>query len=318
MTGTMSAVLTRAAWRQRAALLWRMTRPAFLTLTLTASLLGIASAAACGCGLDLPAAVATVLLACLAHAGANVLNDYHDARNGADAANADALSPFTGGAGLIQQGLVSQADTGRWAAALLLWLVPAGILLAARAGGGLLLVGAAGLFVAWAYSAPPLRLMSRGLGELAVAAAWWGVVIGANYVQRHQFSVIPTSLGFSLALLVACILLINGVPDAAADARVGKRTLAVRLGPRGTALLCAWLALLAHGWLALSVWLLIPPAAALWGLLSLPLSLTAAALLWRHAATPARLRGAIGLTIAAANLHGLALAAALAWFASQR
>ena len=33
----MSAVLTRAAWRQRAALLWRMTRPAFLTLTLTAT-----------------------------------------------------------------------------------------------------------------------------------------------------------------------------------------------------------------------------------------------------------------------------------------
>ena len=63
---------------------------------------------------------------------------------------------------------------------------------------------------------------------------------------------------------------------------------------------------------------MIPPRAALWGLLSLPLSLAAAALLWRNAATPARLRPAIGLTIAAANVHGLALATALAWFSTWR
>ena len=34
------------------ALLWRMTRPAFLLLTVVACLLGTATAAACGCGLD--------------------------------------------------------------------------------------------------------------------------------------------------------------------------------------------------------------------------------------------------------------------------
>lgn len=305
-------------WRQQAALHWRMVRPGFLLVTLSACLLGIASAAACGCGLDLPAALATVLLACVAHAGANVLNDYHDARNGADAANAHGLHPFTGGSRLIQQGRVSEAQTGRWAALLLGLLVPAGLLLAARSGGGLLLVGAAGLLIAWAYSAPPLKLMSRGLGELAVAAAWWLVVIGADYVQRRDFFLIPASLGFGLALLVACILLINGVPDARADASVGKRTLAVRLGARGAAALYAWLALLAHGWLALSAWLLIPPKAALWGLLSLPLSLAAAALFWRHAHQPQRLRPAIVLSIAAANLHALAIAAALAMAALAR
>ena len=66
-----------------------------------------------------------------------------------------------------------------------------------------------------------------------------------------------------------------------------------------------------------SVWRHGAPPAAAWGLLSLPLSLAAAWLLWRHGATPARLRPAIGLTIAAANLHGLALAAALAWTATR-
>lgn len=302
----------RRHWRQQAALHWRMTRPGFLLVTLSACLLGITAALAGGAGPDPAAALATVLLACVAHAGANVLNDYHDALNGADAANPHGLHPFTGGSRLIQQGRVSASQTGRWATLLLGLLVPAGALLAARSGGGLLLIGAAGLALAWAYSAPPLKLMSRGLGELAVAAAWWLVVIGAAYVQQRGLAVLPAALGLGLALLVACVLLINGVPDAEADASVGKRTLAVRLGMHGAAALYLALALLAHGWLALAVWLKISPVAALWGLASLPLSLAAAWQFRRHAGEPQRLRPAIVLSIAAANGHALAIAAALA------
>lgn len=195
---------------------------------------------------------------------------------------------------------------------LLLLVVPAGLLLALHSGGGLVLIGAAGLFLAWAYSAPPLALMARGLGEVAVALAWWLVVLGADYVQRRQFFVIPAATAASFALLAANILLANGFPDAAADARVGKKTLVVRLGARRAAWAYLLIALLAHGWLALAVWLLIPPARALWGLASLPLSLAAGALLLRHAGQPQRLRPAIVLTIAAALVHALAIAAALA------
>ncbi len=295
-------------WR----LLLRMTRPAFLAVTAVACLLGLATATACGSGFSAPRALATVLLALLAHAGANVLNDYFDARNGADDANQQGLFPFTGGSRLIQNGQVSIADTGRWAAALLLCLIPAGLLLALQSGPGLFVLGAAGLFLAWAYSAPPLALMARGLGEPAVALAWWRVVLGADYTQRGHFFIIPAVTAVSLALLLANILLINGFPDAESDARVGKRTLVVRLGPAPAAGLYLGLVLLAHGWLAVSVWLLIPPQAALWGLVSLPLSLAAAGLLWRHASTPQRLRPALALTIAAANVHGLAMAAGLA------
>ena len=289
-----------------------MTRPAFLPVTAVACLLGLSTAAACSGGLKLPRAVATVLLALMAHAGANVLNDYCDARNGADAANRDGLFPFTGGSRLIQRGAVSVADTGRWAAFLLLALVPLGLWLAVISGPGLLAVGATGLLLAWAYSAPPLALMSRGLGEAAVALAWWLMVIGADYTQRGHFSVITATTAVSLALLLANILLINGFPDAAADAAVGKRTLVVRLGPVPAAGMYLGLVLLAHGWLAVSVGLLITPQAALWGLVSLPVSLAAAALLWRHATEPQRLRPALALTVAAANLHGLAMAAGLA------
>lgn len=290
------------------ALLWRMTRPAFLLLTVVACVLGTATASACGCGLDWPLALGATLLAVLAHAAGNVLNDLHDARNGADAANAQGIFPFTGGSRLIQNGLVTEQQTAELAKALLLFLVPAGLLLAVRAGGGVIALGAAGLLLAWAYSAPPLRLMSRGLGEPAVAMAWFLVVVGADYVQRRHFFLIPASAATGFAFMVAALLLINGFPDAEADARVGKRTLVVQLGPTLAALLYTVLVLGAHAWLALSVWLLIPPAPALWGLVSLPLSLAAVAVLWRKREQPQHLRPALALTVAATLLHGLGMA----------
>lgn len=285
-----------------------MTRPAFLLLTVVACVLGTATASACGCGLDLPLALGATALAVLAHALGNVLNDVHDARNGADAANTQGVYPFTGGARLIQNGEVSERQTGDLAKAMLIFLIPAGLLLAVKVGPGVLLLGLAGLLLAWAYSAPPLQLMSRGLGELTVALAWFLVAVGADYVQRRQFFVIPASAAASFALLVAALLVINGVPDARADAQVGKRTLAVRLGPKGAAALYGWLVALAHGWLATSVWLLIPPHPALWGLVSLPLSLAAWVILLRQANKPERLKPALALTVAATLVHGLGMA----------
>lgn len=289
-------------------LLWRMTRPAFLLLTVVGCVLGTATAAACGCGLDVPLAVGTTLLAVLAHAQGNVLNDLHDARSGADSANAGGIFPFTGGSRLIQNGLVSERQTADLVKALLLFLLPAGLLLAIRAGGGVIVLGLAGLLLAWAYSAPPLRLMSRGLGEVTVALVWFLVVVGADYVQRQRFFLIPASAAAGWALMVAALLLINGFPDAQADARVGKRTLVVRLGATPAAVLYTGLVLGAHAWLALSVWLLIPPQPALWGLLSLPLSLAATAWLWRHRHRPQHLKPALALTVAATLLHGLGMA----------
>lgn len=289
-------------------LLLRMTRPAFLLLTVVGCVLGTATASACGCGLDLPLALGATLLAVLAHAAGNVLNDLHDARNGADAANQQGLFPFTGGSRLIQNGVVTEQQTADLAKALLLILVPAGLLLAVKAGGGVIVLGLAGLALAWAYSAPPFKLVSRGLGEITVALVWFLVVIGADYVQRRSFFVIPASAALGFALMVAALLVINGFPDAAADARVGKRTLVVRLGPSGAAALYGGLVVSAHLWLAISVWLLIPPKPALWGLVSLPFSWAALGWLLAHRHQPQRLKPALGLTVAATLLHGLGMA----------
>lgn len=293
-------------------LLLAMTRPGFLAITAVACLLGIALAAAGGCDIDPLLATATLVLALAAHAGANVLNDYHDALNGADEANRGGLFPFTGGSRLIQQQRVTTAQTRKLAWLLLGGVALAGLLLAVYTGGGLLLIGLTGLVLGWAYSAPPLKLMSRGLGELAVACAWWLMVIGADHVQRRQLLPIPALTAVSYALLMANILLVNGLPDAASDAAVGKRTLAVRLGARASALLYLLIALLAHGWLAVGALQWLQPMPALWGLVSLPLSLAGAWLLWRQAERPTELRPAIMLTISAGVVHGLGMAAGLA------
>lgn len=289
--------------------LLRMTRPGFLSITVVAVLLGIAIAAACGHGPHVYTGLSTLLLACLAHAAGNVLNDYHDALNGADAANTAGIHPFTGGSRLIQDRVVTPQQTREFYYLLAVLLGAFGLLLAVKSSGWVIVLGLAGVGLAWAYSAPPLALMKHGMGEFVVALVWGLVVVGADAVQRGSLFIIPVVTAVSYALLVANILLINGFPDAVADAQVGKRTLAVLLGRRGAALLYLLISCLAHAWLAVGVWLLYQPGPAAWGLLSWPLSLAAFVLLWRHADRPHKLRPAIVLTIAATLLHGLAMAA---------
>lgn len=287
------------------------TRPAFLSVTLVGCLLGLATAHVGGVTLEPVKAVLTVLFALVAHAGVNVLNDYYDAANGTDDANTERLFPFTGGSRFIQNQVLSAREVGVFGYALLAAVVPAGLWLAWHSAPGLIWIGLAGLLVGWAYSAPPLALMSRGLGELAVAAGWLIVVVGSDFVQRGDTAVTPLAAGLGFALLVANLLFINQFPDFRADAQAGKRNLVVRLGPMAARWIYPLVALAAHLWLIVLIGRhALPPVAAV-ACLSLIPALKAARLLLTHAQEPAELLPAIKLTIAAAHVHGLLLVAAL-------
>lgn len=286
-------------------------RPGFLVVTLVAALQGIATALACGSVLSWPLAVATVLLALLVHAAINLHNDWGDALIGSDAINTGRIAPFTGGSRVVQDGIFTPEQIRAVVQGLGMVVIGGGVLLAAQAGPGLLLVGLAGMVIGWAYSHPRWPLMSRGWGELAVALGWWLVVLGADYVQRHAFSEMPMIGGVGTALLIAAVLWIAEFPDAESDAQVGKCTLVVRLGPVAAAWGYALLVLAAHLWIWWwwqAQWL---PQTAWWSLGSAPFSLAAAVLLLRHAREPQKLRGAIVLTLAAAVLHGVLMTAAL-------
>lgn len=287
------------------------TRPAFLSITLAGCLLGFATAWHAGIHLDLPAAGLTLLLALFAHAGVNVLNDYYDHLNGTDRLNVDRLYPYTGGSRFIQNGVLTPGQTLAFGLLLIAVVIAGGLWLVGHVGSGLVWIGLSGLAIGWAYSAPPLKLNSRGLGEFSVMAGFLLVVAGADYVQRGAFAPLPWVAGLPYALLATNILYINQFPDRRADLATGKRHWVARLKPARAVLGYVVILILASGWLVLSVstgWL---SAWALIGLLGILPAAHAAVTLRAHALSPARLRPAIRGSIAAAHLHALSLSAGL-------
>ncbi len=287
------------------------TRPAFLSASLMASLIGLSVAWHDPLAFDMPLALVTLLFALMAHAGANVLNDYYDALNGTDAQNTERIFPFTGGSRFIQNGVLTQAQTRNFGFALMAGVVLAGLWLMARSAPQLLYVGLAGLFIGWAYSAPPFRLNSRGMGELCIVAGFLLIVVGADFVQRRYFSALPFVAGLSYALLAANLLYINQFPDRSADISAGKLHWVARLAVREARWGYALIATLSYSWLAACVSVGALPALASIAFLALPLSVKAGRLLLIHAAEPQQLGDAIKLTIGGMMLHGALLSIAL-------
>lgn len=289
------------------------TRPAFLTAAVAACLLGQAGAIYSGVLFQAFYAFVTLLLAILVHAGVNVLNDYYDSLSGTDAANVERLYPFTGGSRFIQNGVFTPKQTAGFGYALLGAAVVGGLWLSSQVGYGLLLIGLVGVFVGWAYSAIQPRLNARGLGELCVLAGFLGIVVGADFVQRHAFSFQPVAAGMAYALLATNLLYINQFPDRKADAMAGKRNLVVRL-PLS---LAVWgyliLMILALLWVVVMVWIGNLPMLATFSVLPLLLSLCAFLRLKQFAAEPPQLLAAIQLTLAIMQSHALLLTIIMLW-----
>lgn len=296
-------------------LYFRATRPPFLLASLVPVLIGLATAHASRVTLDISLALLTMLGAVLIHAGVNVLNDYYDALNGTDDQNQERLFPFTGGSRFIQNGVLTKRETALFGFALLGCGALLGLWLLLHSGSGLVAIGLLGLFIGWAYSAPPFALNSRGLGEVSIALGFGLLIInGADYVQRHDFAALPLLASLPYALLATALLYINQFPDRMADAAAGKRHWVVRLDVErarwgylllvGTAYATLLLLVLIH---RLPLWSLL-------GLLPLPLSVQASRTLLRHAQKVSMLVPAIVQTIAALLLHGVLLALGL-WLA---
>jgi 1,4-dihydroxy-2-naphthoate octaprenyltransferase len=289
------------------------TRPAFLAATLAACLLGLVGAIYSGISFQPETAVLTILLALLVHAGVNVLNDYYDALNGTDAINKERIYPFTGGSRFIQNGVLTMNQTAYFGYLLLGIAVLGGIWLSWLAGSGLLAIGALGVLIGWAYSAAPLRFNSHGLGELCVLTGFLGVVVGADFVQRQDFSSQPFVIGVPYALLVTNLLYINQFPDRKADAAVGKRHLVVRLPLDIAVLLYPLLAGLAFIWLIFMVIFSKLPLQAIISAVPLLFSVRASILLKQLSVKPVNLLSAIRLTLASMLGHALLLIIIIFW-----
>jgi 1,4-dihydroxy-2-naphthoate octaprenyltransferase len=163
------------------------------------------------------------------------------------------------GAGVIAgRGIAGGAEAGVGA------LVAAGVLVLAQA-------------LAWFYSAPPVALHSRGLGELTTALVVTGLTPLAGFLLQfpHVAGMSGTTVVRSLAALGAVLWPLIGLqftmllaiefPDAAGDAAVGKRTLVVRRGGPAAAALGRAVLVAVYGALPLFAVAGFVPAPVLWG-----------------------------------------------------
>ncbi len=291
------------------------TRPKFFTASILPVLLGTAWGYKVGGKFDAASFVLALIATLCVHAGANVLNDVFDEVSGSDGANADRIHPYTGGSRFIQNGIMSVGEMARWGSALLGVGMVLGAALIALKGMAVLYFGLAGVALATLYSMPPVQLSARGLGEAAVGVAFGMLpVAGAAWLQSGLIDRSTLLISLPIALWVASILLINEVPDIVADARAGKRTLAVRFGHRGTQVLYFVLQLGA----VLTIGVAIGQGLLPWGALVLPaLSLLASArAAWAINQDVERLRQGIELTLAIHALGGLWLIIWIAYSAS--
>lgn len=257
---------------------WKLlnaTRAPFLTATFVPVGLGLAAAAYDG-PFSWKLAGWTLLGAASIHLGINITNDIFDTLSGADEGN---FTPtmFSGGSRVLQYGLLSLREMSALAAACYALGIGSGLVLVSHSGTGLLGLGVAGVLIGYFYTAPPLRLVHRGLGEAAVAVGFGPIMtLGAYYVQRGHYAVWPAVLSVPVALLVMLILYANEVPDRIPDSRVGKRTLVVRLSP--SAVVKGYIAAtsLAYGSVVAGVATGLQPAPTLASLATAPLAARAA------------------------------------------
>jgi 1,4-dihydroxy-2-naphthoate polyprenyltransferase len=171
-------------------------------------------------------------------------NDYFDFD--ADTANTQ-RTRWSGGSGVLPTGALAP-QVALWAA--LTWLGVAGILavpltLRSPAPGLTLALFGLALALSWCYSAPPLWLNRRSLGEITGALVVPGLPLLLGYqLQSGRLTLAPLLAAVPLICMQFAMLIAVNVPDAAGDQAVGKRTLVVRYGTQAAAwLYCGALAL---------------------------------------------------------------------------
>lgn len=203
--------------------------------TLPVSIAGVIAGAACATFSDVYRTTPIILclvFAVLAQIASNFANEYYDFCAGLDKAGRQ--GPRRG----VTEGDISpramKAATyitlalaccvgcsliiwGGW------WLIPVGVFISA----GVV-----------AYSTGPYPLSHHGLGEIAVVFFFGLIPVNFTYyLATGNFSVIAVICSLIIGLMGANVLLVNNYRDEQDDSSVGKRTLAVILGPRFASLL---------------------------------------------------------------------------------
>ncbi|HTX43158.1 MAG TPA: prenyltransferase, partial [Methanocella sp.] len=116
------------------------------------------------------------------HAGTVILNDYFDFRSGTDVLNKE-RTPYSGGSGLLPEKILRPGQVLAAGSLCFGLSIALGFFIVLSRSPAVLAVGFAGVALGLFYTAPPLKLAYRGLGETARLIATPLMVLGAYLVQ---------------------------------------------------------------------------------------------------------------------------------------
>jgi 1,4-dihydroxy-2-naphthoate polyprenyltransferase len=160
----------------------------------------------------------------------NFFNDSIDARKGAD--TAARLGPVR----VTASGLMKPATVNALAFAFLGVALLCGVFLFRARGWPVATIGVPSLFLAYGYTGGPFPLAYRGMGELFVVLFFGLIAVaGTVFIQTGLWPREALLLGAQVGLLSAVLISLNNFRDREEDAGSGKRTLAVRFGPKAAA-----------------------------------------------------------------------------------
>jgi len=223
--------VTSIAARPSAVRTWLLAiRPATLPAAASGVVVGLGAALAAGAAFRVDTALGCLAVALLLQVVANLANDLSDFRRGAD--TPDRAGPTrVASAGLVTERQLEVAIglTIGLAALIGLWLAWVG-------GPAIVGLGLLAIVAALAYTGGPWPYGYRGLGEVFVFVFFGLVaVVGTAYLQALRFEPLFAVAAIPVGALTTAILVVNNLRDIPTDAAAGKRTLAVMLGRRATA-----------------------------------------------------------------------------------
>lgn len=207
----------------------------------------------------------------LCHMSVNILNDYCDFRSGVDLLTKK--TPFNGGSGILPAGLMKPKQVLWYGIICLILAVPIGVYFVLIKGMMLLPLLALGAICIVMYTPMILKIdfpewsPGIGLGLLPV--------LGAYFVQTGFYSLNALVASIPSGLLVLNLLLLNEFPDVEADKTARKRTLPIRIGVRGAAIVYSITTALTYAWIIFCVIIGKMPVWSLLSLLTVPLAIKA-------------------------------------------
>ena len=213
------------------------TRPRTLSAAFAPVLLATALA---GSSIKIVEATLALIVGLCLQIGVNYANDYSDGIRGTDA---DRVGPTR----LVASGLATPSAVKKAAFLAFLIAAMAGLVLSALTSWWLVAVGAAAIGAAWYYTGGVSPYGYKGLGEISVFI-FFGLVatMGSYFVQTNEITWQAFLVAIPMGSLSCSLLALNNIRDRAKDELVGKKTLAVHLGDKGSRRLFVGLLVIAH------------------------------------------------------------------------